>query len=171
MQSLEVISINFWQILISLFNLVILFLVMKKFLFKPVKNVLAGRQAIIDEQFAEAEKAKQDALAEKEEWEQKMQKADDEAASIIQTATANADKRSIKIIAEAKDKADGIIRQAENDAALEIKKAHTEIKNEIVTVSAALTEKMLEREISMQDHRAMIDSFLDDIGDINDTDE
>lgn len=171
MQSLEVISVNFWHILISLINLIILFLIVKRFLFKPVKKVLAGRQAALDEKYADAENAKNDALADKEKWEKKMQAADDEAASIIQTATANADKRGQKIIADAKDKADGIVRQAESDAQLEIKKAQSEIRNEIVTVSAALTEKMLGREISVDDHRSLIDSFLEDIGDVNDTDE
>lgn len=171
MQSLEVISVNFWHILISLINLIILFLIVKRFLFKPVKKVLAGRQAALDEKYADAENAKNDALADKEKWEKKMQSADDEAASIIQTATANADKRGQKIIADAKDKADGIVRQAESDAQLEIKKAQSEIRNEIVTVSAALTEKMLGREISVDDHRSLIDSFLEDIGDVNDTDE
>ena len=43
MQSLDIISINIWQILISLCNLVLLFLILKKFLYKPVHNVLAQR--------------------------------------------------------------------------------------------------------------------------------
>ena len=49
MQSLDVISINIWHILISLCNLILLFLVVKKFLFKPVKNLLASRQAELAE--------------------------------------------------------------------------------------------------------------------------
>ena len=40
MQSLEVISVNIWHILISLCNLLILFLIVKRFLFKPVKKAL-----------------------------------------------------------------------------------------------------------------------------------
>jgi len=48
MQTLEVISVNLWQILISLLNLLILFLLFKKFLFKPVNNMLAKRQSEID---------------------------------------------------------------------------------------------------------------------------
>ena len=51
MQTLEVISVNLWQILISLLNLLILFLLFKKFLFKPVNNMLAKRQSEIDEKY------------------------------------------------------------------------------------------------------------------------
>ena len=45
MQTLDVISVNIWQILISLANLTILFLLFKKFLFKPVKKVMEKREA------------------------------------------------------------------------------------------------------------------------------
>jgi len=170
-QSLDVISVNIWQILISLLNLLILFFIIKKFLYKPVMKLLASRQAQLDEKYSSAEKAEQDALSNKAAWEEKMQSAYAEADSILQTATINADRRSDKIIAEAKDKADSIIRQAETVAQLELKKAEDGIKREIVYVSAALTEKMLDREINTQDHRALIDSFIDKIGDNNDGNE
>ena len=49
MQSLDVISVNIWQILISLCNLVILFLILKKFLFKPVQKVTQTRRAELDD--------------------------------------------------------------------------------------------------------------------------
>ena len=61
MQTLDIISVNLWQTLISLTNLVILFLAVKRFLFKPVNNVLAQRQKEIDEQYASAEYAEQKA--------------------------------------------------------------------------------------------------------------
>ena len=51
MQTLEVISVNIWLILISLINLYLLFLILKIFLFKPVKKVLDSRQAELDAQF------------------------------------------------------------------------------------------------------------------------
>ena len=44
MQSLDVISVNLWQILISLCNLVIIFLVVKHFLYQPVRKMLKKRQ-------------------------------------------------------------------------------------------------------------------------------
>ena len=57
---------------------------------------------------------------------------------------------------------------AETEADLERKKAADGIKREIVEVSGALTEKMLEREINTDDHRALIDSFIEEIGEVND---
>ncbi|MDD6276212.1 MAG: hypothetical protein PUB20_05275 [Clostridia bacterium] len=55
MQNLDVISINIWQILISLCNLLIIFLLFKKFLYARVRKFVDQRKANIDEQYAEAE--------------------------------------------------------------------------------------------------------------------
>ena len=57
MQTLEVISVNIWQIIISLANLVILTLILKKFLYSPVRKMLAQRRAVIDTQYADADTA------------------------------------------------------------------------------------------------------------------
>lgn len=168
MQSLEVISVNIWQILISLCNLLLLFLILKRFLYKPVKRVLAQRKAALDSQYAAAEEAERSAEASKQAWEEKMKSAQAEADHLLKKATATADRRSEQIVSDAKEKADGIVRQAEAQAALEHKKAEAGIKREIVDVSAVLTEKMLGREIKTEDHRAMIDSFIEGIGEDDD---
>lgn len=169
MQSLEVISVNIWDILISLANLLIIFLLFKRFLFKPVRKVLDKRKAAVDEQYSAAEEAKQAALADRQSYEEKLRNVKDEADELIKSAAVTADKRSTKIIGDAKEKADGIIRQAHNEVELERKKATDDIRREIADVSALLTEKMLEREINEKDHREFIDSFIQGIGEDNGT--
>jgi len=164
MQSLDVISVNLWQILISLLNLVLLFLIMKRFLFKPVKNILAKRQEEIDMQYAEAEAAEKAAKESEQQWQEKLSGAEAEANAIIQKATENAKFRGEKLVAEAEEKADSIMRVARTEAELEKKKAADGIKREIVEVSGALTEKLLEREINNDDHRTLIESFIEKVG-------
>lgn len=168
MQNLDVISVNLWQILISLANLVLLFLIIKKFLYKPVKNVLAKRREEIDSQYNAAKAYEEEALQSRNEWERKLSSADSEADAIIRHAQETAKHRGDNILAEASEKADGIIRTAKNEADFERKKAYDDIKREIVEVSGALTEKILEREINKEDHRDLIDSFINKIGDDND---
>ena len=63
--------------------------------------------------------------------------------------------------------ADGIRRQAEEDAKLELKKAEQTIKEEIVNVGTLLAGKVLEREMNEQDHKKLIDSLIDEIGETN----
>ena len=164
MQTLDIISINLWQTVISLINLLLIFLILKKFFYKPVRKVLSERRELLAKQYADAQKAEDEALANKAEWEEKMQSAESEAESILKEATVRADRRGEKIVEEAKEKADIIVRTAQVEAELERKKAREGIKREIVDVSSCLSEKILEREIKTSDHKKLIDSFISEIG-------
>ena len=168
MQTLDIISVNIWQIVASLANLVLLFLVVKKFLYKPVKKMLENRQNTIEGDYAAAEEAKEQALADQKLYAEKLQGAKAEADSVIKNAVDTANEREKEIITQAKEKADGIVRQAQTDAELERKKAEESIKKEIVEVSSLLTEKLLEREVTKEDHKNFIDSFIESIGDEDD---
>ena len=169
-QSLDVISVNLWSILISLANLVILFLLVKKFLFAPVNNILEKRDKEIEIQYQSAKQSELEANNLKSEWEQKIEGASQEADSIILDATSIANAKSEQIISEAQQRADDIVKQAQDEAVLEYKKATDSIKHQIVEVSEALTQKILEREINSDDHHRLIDSFIENIGEGHDTD-
>ena len=123
---------------------------------------------MLDDQYAAAEAAEEKANENRKAWEEKLSEADAQADAILQNATDNAKHRGDKMIAEAKERADGIIRAAQTEAELERQKAADGIKREIVEVSGVLTEKMLEREINTEDHRELIDSFIEKIGEGND---
>lgn len=164
MQTLDVISVNLWQMLVSIANLLILFLLIKKFLYKPVKNMLAKRRAAIDADYDAAREAKESALKDKATYDEKLAGAKAEAENVINNAVLVAKARENEILADAKDKAQGIVRRAESDAALELKKAEDSIRREIVEVSSMLTEKVLERQVSKDDHKRLIDSFIEGMG-------
>ena len=162
---LEIISVNIWSILISLANLAILYKLLKKFLYKPVKKVIETRQAELDAQYAAASEAEQTAYASRDAYAAKLSGAQAEADHIIHDATVSANRHGERIIADARERAEGIVRQGEMEAAMEKKKAQESIKREITEVSAALTEQLLSREMTTADHQKMIDSFLQGIGD------
>ena len=100
-----------------------------------------------------------------------MQGADAEAERILKQATDTAKYRAEQIVAGASERAEGIMQQAEREAELERKKATEGIKREIVDVSTAIAEKMLEREVNENDHRALIGSFIDKIGESDEGDQ
>ncbi|MBQ7088893.1 MAG: F0F1 ATP synthase subunit B [Clostridia bacterium] len=164
-QTLDVISVNIWQILISLANLLLIFLILKKLLWKPVQKVMQQRQDMVDQQFADAAEAEAQAEADKALWAEKLASADEEAKARIAEATEDARRYREGLVNEANEEAHGIRRRAEEDAALERRKATAALREEIADLSAELAEKMLEREINADDHRAMIASFLDEVGD------
>ena len=163
MQFLDVISVNIWAILASLANLLILAWIIKRFLFKPVKKVVDTRRAAIDGDYAKADAARAEAEELRQNYEASMAAAQQTSDQIIAEASRTAEYRGNEIVAEAREKATEIRRQAEADAVLERKKAEDEMKHEIANVSAQLTGKLLQREINEEDHRELIDSFLHDL--------
>ena len=163
MQNLGVISVNIWAILASLANLLILTLIVKRFLFKPVKKIVDARRSAIDNEYAQAQAARDQAEESRLNYEAAMAAAKQTSDQIIAEASRTAEYRSNEIVAEARQKATDIRRQAEADAALERKKAEDEMKREIADVSTQLTGKLLQREINEDDHRKLIDSFLNDL--------
>lgn len=165
MQPSEIITVNIWQIVVSLLNLVILFLIVKKFLYKPIKKALKDREEKLEEKYTEADERLENAKITEQELNEKLSDAENMAAQIVNEATVNAEKRKTEITAEAQAEAENIVRLAHAEAELEKKKAQSEIKTQIVDVSLALSEKLIEREIKEEDHHDLIDSFISQIGD------
>ena len=163
MQNLDVISVNIWAILASLANLLILTLIVKRFLFKPVKKIVDARRAAIDNDYAQAQAAREEAEESRLNYEAAMSAAKQTSDQIIAEANRTAEYRSAEIVAEARERASEIRRQAEADAQLERRKAEDDMKREIADVSTQLTGKLLQREINEEDHRSLIDSFLNDL--------
>ena len=164
MQNLDIISVNIWQIVISLANLVILFLILKRFLFEPVKKIVAERQNEIDTQYRKAERAKREADEIKADWEGKIATAEARADEIINEAVERADRRNEVMLYESREKADQIIRKGKAEVERDRREARETIKKEIVDVSQAISEQIIGREINMDDHRDLIDSAIDRIG-------
>ena len=165
MQPSEIITVNIWQIVVSLLNLVILFLIVKKFLYKPVKKTLKDREEKLEEKYTEADERLENAKNTEAELNEKLSEAGKVAEQIVSDATVVAERRKAEITREAQAEADNIVRLAHAEAELERKKAQGDIKTQIVDVSLALSEKLIEREIKEEDHHNLIDSFISQIGD------
>ncbi len=104
------------NLLFTVINLGVIFFVIWKFLFKPVKKIIAKRQEEVEGQYAKAEEAKALADEERTKYEQAMSQAEDEKNSIIKEGRAQAGSERDKIIADAKAEASDIVETAKKDA-------------------------------------------------------
>ncbi len=161
--SQEIISVNIWQILISLCNLLLLFLILKRFLYKPVQKMLSARQKTLDDTVQSADDALKSAETDRDKWAEKLAAADSEADARIKTAQSIAKSEGEKIVERARADAEAMMRSAKEEIALEQRKSEEQMKQEIADLSTQLAGKLLEREINPDDHRQLIDSFIDEI--------
>ena len=158
------ITLDGWTFLAQICNLMIQLVIFKKFLLKPIKQVIADRKAKADSEIADAQKLRTEAEAMKAEYEQNLQNARTEANQIVATAQKTATARSEEIVGEARAQAAAMKQKAEADIAQERKKAVNEVKDEIGGIAMEIASKVVEREISEKDHKDLIDEFIKNVG-------
>lgn len=153
-----------WNILVTICNTLITFLIVRHFLFKPVRKMLAARENEVKNMYDQAETDRAQAAAMKADYAASIANAKDEAAKITQTATRRATIRSEEIVGEATRQATELKRKAEVSIEQERKKAMNEIKDEIAGLSVMIASKVVERDIKEDDHKRMIEEFIDKVG-------
>ena len=158
------ITLDGWTFLAQICNLMILLVIFKKFLLKPIRQVIADRKAKADSEIADAQKLRTEAEAMKAEYEQNLQNAHTEANQIVAAAQKTATARSEEIVGEARAQAAALKQKAEADIAQERKKAVNEVKDEIGGIAMEIASKVVEREISEKDHKDLIDEFIKNVG-------
>lgn len=166
MKYLEFFTIDVWTMIFTLVNMFIVYVIVKKLLFKPVLKVLDRRDAEIKKIYVDANEANEKARTLEKEYSEKMAQAKDEAGEIIKQATLSAQRREQEIISAAQEKATLMTKKAEAEIAQERKKAYREIKEEISDISVAIAGKMVQREITAADHEALISQFIENVGEV-----
>ncbi|MBQ7370300.1 MAG: F0F1 ATP synthase subunit B [Blautia sp.] len=164
METQSLVTIIPWTFIAQICNLFIQAYLIKRFLFKPINEMLAKRKAMADAEISDATKAKEEAIAMKTEYEQDMQNARNKASEILTTAQKTASAQSEEILKEANTQAAALKAKAEADIAQEKRKAVNEIKDEIGGIAVEIAGKVIEREISEEDHAKLIDEFLANVG-------
>ena len=160
----ELVTIIPWTFIAQICNLFIQMYLIKRFLFKPINEVLQKRRELADQEIREAREAKEEADGLKTQYESGIAKAREEAARIMQDAQREAQGRADDLVHEAQAKAAGIKAQAEADIAQERKKAINEVKNEIGGLAMDIAGKVVEKEIDEADHKRLIDDFIKNVG-------
>ena len=153
-----------WTFVATICNLFLQIYLIKRFLFKPVNEMLEKRRSMADAQIQDAIKAKDEAQAMKAEYEQNMADAKNKANEILTSAQKTASVQSEEMLKEAAAQAAAIKAKAEKDIAQENRKAVNEIKDEIGGMAMDIAGKVIEREISEEDHKKLIDEFIANVG-------
>ena len=159
MQVQELVGIIPWTFVAQICNLFIQMYLIKRFLFKPVHEILEKRRAAADAEIIQAEETKAKAEAIRAEYERNMQDARQKANEILVI-------QSEKILKEAQDQTFAMKNKAEKEIAQEKKKAVNEVKGEIGDMAVEIAGKVIEREINEKDHEKLIDEFISNVGEV-----
>ncbi len=141
-------------------NLIVLYIVFKKFLFDRIMNVIEKRNQMINEQFDTAKEKQEAADALKKEYEDSLQNAREESKQIIQTAKENGQKEYNRIIEEANDKSLQIIEQANTAAQNDREKALEDARSEIAELAVMAAAKIVADSAGSQIDASLYNDFF-----------
>lgn len=161
------VGVNFWTALFVLLNTLAIFFVAKKYLTEPVMKIIAQRQKEIDDTYGEAEAARTDAQALEAEYRQRLTQAKSEANEIIKAAGVTAAAQAEQLVDEAQKEVASIKRRAEEDIEAQRRMAAGQLKNDISSLALALAGKVMEKELDDSAQKELIDSFIDNMGDLS----
>ena len=159
------VGVNFWTALFILLNTLIILFVAAKYLFGPVMKIITDRQKEIDDMYADAGAAKDNALALQSEYQQKLAAAAQTSEQMIQDAVIRGQKREEDILQQAQQQARAMLEKANADIQQEKKKALNDAKDEISDLALAIAAKVVDRELKAEDHQQLVNQFIDQLGD------
>ena len=152
-----------YELFFTLANVLILFLILRKILFKKIIDVMDARDADIKNNIEAGEKAKEEGMKFKSEYETRIQDARDEGQMIVDFARKRAEEKSDTIISEAKKEAEYIKQKANNEIAKEKEQAFNNIKSEISEIAVLAASKVIEKDIDKAKHEDLIENFIKEV--------
>ena len=153
-------SLDLWNILFHMINLVILIVALYFLLFKPTKKFMAKRKEEIVRITQENEELQASTKKVKEEYDDLIEKSKADAAKANEEALKAAKLRAETIEEEARQKAKEIIEHANQNLEAEKEKLANDVKNQVSVISVEIAKKVLAREITPKDDSALIDQCL-----------
>ncbi len=152
----------------NIINLVVLYLLLRHFLFKPVMGIMDKRRQIIEDGLRNAQDAQNDAMKMKQEYEDALKGAKQESVQIVENARSAAKNEYDRIVAEAGEKAGSIIENAKETVRVERERTMRELQGEIAGLAVASAAKIVGKTADQD----LYDQFLKEVGGTHeDTDE
>lgn len=157
-------SLNAFKFLIVALNLLILYFILKKILFKRVTEFMENRTKSIKDALDNADKAKADAAELRQKYEVQIRTAKDEADRIISEANVKAGKEYDAVLSAAKKDAEGILAKAREEIERERTQMLKDIKGQVAGLALAAATKVIETNMDTEANRALVDKFIDEAG-------
>jgi len=161
---LDLINLDWSGIAFSVLNIIVLFIFLKIFLFKPVMGMIEKREGVITGNLNDAENIKREASQLKSNYEQDIKNASAEASAIIKEARVRAELEYSKKLEEAKADAANLIAEANKLIELEKKKAMESAQAEIAGIAMLAAAKVIGKNVDSDSNQQFLGDFLKEVG-------
>jgi F-type H+-transporting ATPase subunit b len=143
---------------------VILYLLLNKYAFGPLVDIMEKRRQLIAEQMGSADKNRQEAEKLVSEQKEAFQEARKEAYALIEQAKNTSNKQAEDIISQAKTEASRMKEDAIRQIDIEKNKAVAALRGEVGALSVKIASKIVEKEVDAAAQQGIVDQYLKKVG-------
>ncbi|MBI4785859.1 MAG: F0F1 ATP synthase subunit B [Chloroflexi bacterium] len=157
---MEALGISPNLLITQIANFVILLILLRVLLYKPILNMLAARKQKIQESLEYAESVKKQAAEQQKEFERKLDETRRETQAAAQAAAQVGEKEREAILAQARQDAQKLVEQAKEQIEYERKQMMAELHDEVVRLSLLAAQKVISRSLDDAGHRQLVSEFI-----------
>ena len=158
------------NLVFTIINLLVLYLLMKKFLFGPIIKVMDVRKAMIDQQFSGAKEQEDQAKALKEQYEGALKSAREESFQIMEQARKEAKAQADKTVEDTQAKVSAMLAKAQEDINTERENAMRQMKDDVASLAMEAAGKIIGKNSGADQDLSLYDQFIETAGDPDDSD-
>ncbi len=151
---------NGGDVVATLVIFLVLMLLLKKFAWGPLMGIMQQREELVASEIEAAEKARKDSHKYLEEQKSLLKEARTEAQSIVEGAKKQGEAQKEEILTAARNEANRLKESALREIESEKEKAIKAVRDEVVSLSVLAASKVLSKEISEADNRALIEETI-----------
>lgn len=153
-------DINIWNFIWSAVNIIILFILLKIFLFKPINKIMDERTRSIQEDIDSAKKSREEAEALKQEYAEDINEAKAEAQKIIMKAHEDAEAEKAVILKKSQEEADQLVSDANKAIESKRKRVLAQAQTQIADLAIEAASKIIGENVDDEKNRRLVDEFL-----------
>lgn len=153
------------DMIVTSVSFLILLVLLRIFAWKPLMNVMKQREDHISSEIDSAENARAEANRLVAEQRKQIDATRDEAATILSNAKEASEREHTALIQDAYEEIERKKRDAKQNIASQKKEAMDEVKEQVAALSLQIASKLIEKNLSTEDHNALVDEFIEGLGD------
>lgn len=154
---------SLWTFLITLINIGVLFLILRRVLFKKVTKFMESRSAKIQNAIFESEQSKKQAQTLVKQYEEKLANAEQEAQNIIAQARKCAQMESEKIIAAGREEASSAVANSRIQIEADRRAALVLFRSEAAALVVQAASNLVQRDFRSEDNSRFAAALMQEL--------
>ena len=153
-------ELNLTELSVQIFNFLLLFFLLRKFLWKKFLGILDERREKIAKEFKTIEDSKSEIVRLKNDYTQKLDQIEETARARIQSAVSDGQRIAAELQQQARVEAQKILASAKEDIQFELKKTKEELKLNVIDLTLRATERLIQEKLNPETDKKLVENLL-----------